>query len=51
MKEKFTAKKIINNSVWMIGQQLYYMLLQLIIGSLSARYLGPSNYGLLNYGS
>lgn len=46
-----TAKRFIGNSGWMIGQQLYNMLLQLIVGSLSARYLGPSNYGLINYGA
>lgn len=45
------AKKFIGNSGWMIGQQLYNMLLQLVVGSLSARYLGPSNYGLINYGA
>lgn len=32
-------------------KNIYSMLLSLIIGSLSARYLGPSNYGLLSYGS
>lgn len=35
----------------MIGQQVYYMVLSLVVGALSARYLGPSNYGLLNYGT
>ena len=34
-----------------MGQQIYSMLLSLVVSSLSARYLGPSNYGLLNYGS
>lgn len=51
MKLSGNAKKFLGNSGWMIGQQLYYMMLQLVIGSLSARYLGPSNYGLLNYGA
>ena len=50
-EEKSVAKKFIGNSGWMIGQQLYNMILQLVVGSLSARYLGPSNYGLINYGA
>ena len=50
-EEKSVAKRFIGNSGWMIGQQLYNMLLQLVVGSLSARYLGPSNYGLINYGA
>lgn len=45
------AKRFISNSGWMMGQRIYYMLLSLVIGSLSARYLGPSNYGIINYGA
>ena len=29
--------------------QIYQMLLSLVIGVISARYLGPSNYGTINY--
>ena len=41
--------KVINNAKWIIICKIIQSLLQLIIGMLSARYLGPSNYGLLNY--
>lgn len=51
MKITGTVKKVLENSGWMIGQQVYFMILSLVIGSLSARYLGPSNYGLINYGA
>ena len=51
MNEKYSLKRVLSNSGWMMGQQIYNMLLQLVIGSISARYLGPSNYGLLNYSS
>lgn len=51
MKITGTVKKVLGNSGWMIGQQVYFMILSLVIGSLSARYLGPSNYGLINYGA
>lgn len=35
----------------MLFQNIYSMLVSLVVGSLSARFLGPSNYGLLSYGS
>ena len=35
----------------MMASKIYSMLVSLVVGSLSARYLGPSNYGLLNYGT
>lgn len=42
-------KKILSNTVWMIIQHLYSMLTSLIVVALIARYLGPSDYGLINY--
>ena len=44
-------KKFIGNTGWMMFSNIYSMLVSLIVGSLSARFLGPSNYGLLTYGS
>lgn len=41
--------KVTKNSMWIIGEQIFQMFLSLVIGVLSARYLGPSNYGALNY--
>lgn len=43
------TKKIFNNAKWIIGCKVVQSLLQLIVGMLSARYLGPSDYGLINY--
>ena len=43
--------KFVNNTGWILFKEIYAMLVSLIVGSLSARYLGPSNYGLINYGS
>ena len=37
------------NAGWLIGGKILQMLLSLLIGVYSARYLGPSNYGLINY--
>lgn len=49
MSEKSNTKKFISNINWMIFQQIYNMVLSLVIGALVARYLGPANYGILNY--
>ncbi len=37
------------NALWLIGGKVSQMLLSLIVGILSARYLGPSNYGIIGY--
>lgn len=43
--------KEIKNAGWLIGGKIIQMVLSLIVGIISARYLGPSNYGLVNYGT
>lgn len=45
------ATRFVGNTGWMMFKNIYSMLISLVIGSLSARYLGPSNFGVLNYGS
>ncbi len=42
-------KLIFNNAKWIIVCKVLQSLLQLVIGMLCARFLGPSNYGLINY--
>lgn len=44
-----TKSKNLVNSYWIIGEQLLQMLVSMIILFFSARYLGPSNFGALNY--
>lgn len=41
--------KIIRNASWIVGCRIVQSVLALIVTMLSARYLGPSNYGLINY--
>lgn len=41
--------KLLNNAKWIIACKVLQSLIQLVVGMLSARYLGPSNYGLINY--
>ena len=43
------SKTVFKNAKWIIVCKVIQSILQLIIGMLSARYLGPSNYGLINY--
>lgn len=50
-KRNSLFRKFIGNTGWMMFRNIYSMLVSLIVGSLSARFLGPSNYGLLTYGS
>ena len=43
------GNKIVNNASWIIGSKLLRSILSFLIGIFTARYLGPSNYGLINY--
>lgn len=43
--------RLVKNASWLIGCKLVQQVLGLIISMMSARYLGPSNYGLINYAS
>lgn len=49
MIRKKIHSKFLKNTGWIIGQQIVHMLLSLIVGMLSARYLGPEKYGIINY--
>lgn len=40
---------MVSNSMWIIGGQVFQMGLTLVIGMLTARYLGPTNYGVIGY--
>lgn len=41
--------RFLNNTSWIVGGKIIQMLISLIITSITARYLGPSNYGIINY--
>lgn len=41
--------KIVRNASWIIGARIAQAILSLIVSSLTARFLGPSNYGLIGY--
>lgn len=41
--------KVVKNASWIIGCKIVQSILSLIISMLTARYLGPSNYGIISY--
>lgn len=41
----------IKNAGWLVSGKIIQMVINLFIGLLTARYLGPANYGLINYGT
>lgn len=41
--------RFLKNTTWILSGNILKMILSFIIGVLTARYLGPSNYGLINY--
>ena len=43
--------RIVKNAGWLIAGRIIHMILSFFIGLLTARYLGPDNYGLINYAS
>ncbi len=51
MKLNFLKYKESKNAIWLISGKVAQMVLSLFVGVFSARYLGPSNYGLISYAS
>lgn len=41
--------RVLKNASWIIICKIIQSLISLVIGMISARYLGPSNYGIINY--
>ena len=42
-------KKFISNTTWIILERIFQMIIQLLVGVVSVRYLGPENYGSISY--
>ena len=43
------SKKIITNATWIIGCRIAQAIASFLVSIFTARFLGPSNYGLINY--
>ena len=50
MANKNPFGKFLSGTGWQVANQIYSMVLSLVVGSITARYLGPANYGLIGYG-
>ena len=37
------------NTTWLVGGQVFRLIISFFISTISTRYLGPSNYGVINY--
>lgn len=42
-------KNFISNTSWIIAEKIINMIIQLFVGMISVRYLGPENYGSISY--
>lgn len=49
MIKRLLHNRVVKNAGWLIGGKVLQMLINLFVGLITARYLGPSNYGLINY--
>lgn len=49
MIKQLSQNKVLKNAGWLVSSKIIQMLISLAVGILTARYLGPSNYGLINY--
>ena len=47
--KRIFENRVVKNASWIILCRVAQMLINLVVGMLTARYLGPSNYGLINY--
>ena len=43
------SNKIVKNAGWLIGGKIAQMVINFVVSILTARYLGPSNFGLIGY--
>ena len=43
--------RVAKNAGWLMGGKIAQMIISLLVGTLTARFLGPANYGLINYGA
>lgn len=47
---KLTHSRIAKNSAWMVSETIIQMIISLVVNKIVSKYLGVSNYGIINYG-
>src|SRR5579862_3680867 len=50
LRQKTGLRESLSNIGWLSGDRIIRMFGALLVGTLVARYLGPNQFGLLNYG-
>lgn len=45
----FNSNRIVKNATWIIGCRAFQAVFNLIVSMIIARFLGPSNFGIINY--
>ena len=50
-RENPIRRRFAANTGWLIAQSVFQYVLSAVIGIIAARFLGPSNYGILGYGA
>lgn len=43
--------KTVYNTSWILAEKIYQMMVSFVLTILTSRYLGPANFGVLNYGA
>lgn len=43
------GNKFVVNTSWMMGERTFQMVVSFVVGLMTARYLGPTNFGIINY--
>jgi len=46
---KMKDNKFLNNTSWLLSGQVLRLLISFFVGIITTRYLGPANYGIINY--
>lgn len=49
IKSQIKGNRFFSNVMWSVLGKVFQMALQLIVGMITARYLGPANYGVIGY--
>ncbi len=49
MLKELIHNKVFQNASWLVAGRVVQMLISMVVSLLTARYLGPANYGLINY--
>lgn len=51
MIKRLLHSKIVKNASWIVAGKVIQMVISFLVSLLTVRYLGPGNYGLINYGT